>query len=223
MIWEAAASAFSLYRALRAVNPSPYMFYLALGSQAVAGASPEVMARVEDGFLVSTSPATGAEAGRVTGFLGQVILEQARSPALRGGGDVVITGAMTLQRFWTMPAAQRALFVVADGRIAIAALALTTDTSALTAAGNDLGFEQAGAGQSEHRPHTLAAARNQVAGELGDQRNLALHAFKNNGVDAIHIGGDERHYRIERGLALVVQRMNGSGHGAALAGQRRFS
>jgi anthranilate synthase component 1 len=43
-----AASPFDVYRCLRTVNPSPYMFYLALGSDAVAGASPEVMARVED-------------------------------------------------------------------------------------------------------------------------------------------------------------------------------
>jgi anthranilate synthase component 1 len=46
-----AAAPFDVYRRLRAVNPSPYMFYLALGGQAVAGASPEVMARLEDGEL----------------------------------------------------------------------------------------------------------------------------------------------------------------------------
>jgi anthranilate synthase component I len=46
-----AAAPFDVYRCLRTVNPSPYMFYLALGTDAVAGASPEVMARVEDGEL----------------------------------------------------------------------------------------------------------------------------------------------------------------------------
>ena len=46
-----AAAPFDVYRCLRTVNPSPYMFYLALGAQALAGASPEVMARVEDGEL----------------------------------------------------------------------------------------------------------------------------------------------------------------------------
>src|SRR5262249_29767629 len=35
----------------RTVNPSPYHFYLALGGDCIAGASPEVMARVEDGEL----------------------------------------------------------------------------------------------------------------------------------------------------------------------------
>ena len=47
-----AAAPFNVYRCLRTVNPSPYMFYLALGPHALAGASPEVMARVEDGELV---------------------------------------------------------------------------------------------------------------------------------------------------------------------------
>ena len=46
-----AAAPFDVYRCLRTVNPSPYMFYLALGTDFVAGASPEVMTRVEDGEL----------------------------------------------------------------------------------------------------------------------------------------------------------------------------
>ncbi len=40
---------FSAYRALRSLNPSPYMFHLALGEEVVVGASPEVMVRVEGG------------------------------------------------------------------------------------------------------------------------------------------------------------------------------
>ncbi len=45
------AAPINVYRCLRTVNPSPYHFYLALGRDHVAGASPEVMARVEDGEL----------------------------------------------------------------------------------------------------------------------------------------------------------------------------
>jgi anthranilate synthase component 1 len=45
------AAPFNVYRCLRTVNPSPYHFYLALGRDHVAGASPEVMARAEDGEL----------------------------------------------------------------------------------------------------------------------------------------------------------------------------
>ena len=38
---------FTSYRALRAINPSPYMFHLAMGEETLVGASPEVMVRVE--------------------------------------------------------------------------------------------------------------------------------------------------------------------------------
>ena len=43
------APAFEIYRALRQINPSPYMFYLELGDFQIAGASPEMLVRVEDG------------------------------------------------------------------------------------------------------------------------------------------------------------------------------
>jgi anthranilate synthase component 1 len=42
-------SPFDVYRALRQINPSPYMFYLDFGSFVLLGASPEVMVRVEGG------------------------------------------------------------------------------------------------------------------------------------------------------------------------------
>ncbi len=53
-----AAAPLNVYRCLRTVNPSPYMFYLALGDHALAGASPEVMVRVEDGE-VTVRPIAG--------------------------------------------------------------------------------------------------------------------------------------------------------------------
>jgi anthranilate synthase component 1 len=42
-----AASPLSLYRALRSLNPSPYMFYYDLGDFHVVGASPEILVRKE--------------------------------------------------------------------------------------------------------------------------------------------------------------------------------
>lgn len=50
--------AFTLYRQLRVVNPSPYMFYLDLGDFHIVGASPEQMVKVENG-VVSTHPIAG--------------------------------------------------------------------------------------------------------------------------------------------------------------------
>lgn len=40
--------AFNIYRVLRTVNPSPYLFYLKLDGVAIVGSSPEVMVRAED-------------------------------------------------------------------------------------------------------------------------------------------------------------------------------
>jgi anthranilate synthase component 1 len=46
-----AAHPFDVYRALRAINPSPYMFYLDLGDAQLVGTSPEMLVRVEDGKI----------------------------------------------------------------------------------------------------------------------------------------------------------------------------
>lgn len=40
---------FDIYRAVRAVNPSPYMFYLKCGELRIAGSSPEILVTVKDG------------------------------------------------------------------------------------------------------------------------------------------------------------------------------
>ena len=50
--------AFDIYRVLRVVNPSPYMFYLDFDDVKLIGSSPEVMVRVEDG-LVTLRPIAG--------------------------------------------------------------------------------------------------------------------------------------------------------------------
>ena len=49
---------FEIYRALRTINPSPYMFYFDYGEYQIVGASPEVLVRVEDG-MVMTRPLAG--------------------------------------------------------------------------------------------------------------------------------------------------------------------
>jgi len=49
---------FEVYRALRTINPSPYMFFFDFGDFHIVGASPEVLVRVEDGH-VTTRPLAG--------------------------------------------------------------------------------------------------------------------------------------------------------------------
>ncbi|MEX1255492.1 MAG: anthranilate synthase component I [Dehalococcoidia bacterium] len=53
-----AAHPFEVYRALRMVNPSPYMYYLELGDLHVVGASPEMLVRIENG-VIETHPIAG--------------------------------------------------------------------------------------------------------------------------------------------------------------------
>lgn len=48
----------NVYRALRLINPSPYMYYLNFGDYQIVGASPEMLVRVENG-IVQTGPIAG--------------------------------------------------------------------------------------------------------------------------------------------------------------------
>jgi anthranilate synthase component 1 len=52
------ATALDLYRALRRVNPSPYLFLLELGDLALVGSSPETLVKLEDG-RASLNPIAG--------------------------------------------------------------------------------------------------------------------------------------------------------------------
>jgi anthranilate synthase component 1 len=58
------ADPFDVYRAVRSVNPSPYMFYLVFGDTKLVGASPEILVTEENGTvtirpLAGTRPRTG--------------------------------------------------------------------------------------------------------------------------------------------------------------------
>jgi anthranilate synthase component 1 len=52
------AEPFSVYRALRHVNPSPYMYFIRMGAVSVVGSSPEMLVRVE-GVRTETHPIAG--------------------------------------------------------------------------------------------------------------------------------------------------------------------
>ncbi|MFO0930046.1 MAG: anthranilate synthase component I [Gemmataceae bacterium] len=55
---ETRARPFDVYRALRVVNPSPFLFYVRAGNLFLVGSSPEIMCRVE-GDLVTIRPLAG--------------------------------------------------------------------------------------------------------------------------------------------------------------------
>jgi anthranilate synthase component I len=60
------AAPFDIYRALRTINPSPYMFYLDCGGFQLVGASPEILVRVEDGKVMTRPLAGTRRRGRTT-------------------------------------------------------------------------------------------------------------------------------------------------------------
>ncbi len=54
----AKAAPFEIYRALRTINPSPYMFFFDFNDFHIIGSSPEILVRVENG-MVATRPLAG--------------------------------------------------------------------------------------------------------------------------------------------------------------------
>src|SRR5262249_28488009 len=55
---ETKAKPFDIYRVLRVVNPSPFLFYLPYGEYSLIGSSPEILVRVEDS-VVTIRPLAG--------------------------------------------------------------------------------------------------------------------------------------------------------------------
>jgi len=55
---DVAVDPFTVYRALRYVNPSPYMYFIRMGPLSIVGSSPEMLVRVE-GRRVETHPIAG--------------------------------------------------------------------------------------------------------------------------------------------------------------------
>jgi anthranilate synthase component 1 len=60
------ASPLSLYRALRSINPSPYMFYYDMGDHHVVGSSPEILVRLEHDVVESDSSQNPPNSATVT-------------------------------------------------------------------------------------------------------------------------------------------------------------
>ncbi|HZS02610.1 MAG TPA: anthranilate synthase component I [Chloroflexota bacterium] len=73
-----AAAPFAIYRALRAVNPSPYMYFLDWGEFQLVGASPELLVMVENGQVV-TNPIAGTRPRGATPERDAALAEELRA------------------------------------------------------------------------------------------------------------------------------------------------
>ena len=72
------ATPLDIYRALRTVNPSPYMYFLAMDDFHIIGASPELLVRAEDG-VVETHPIAGTRARGATREADSALEEELRA------------------------------------------------------------------------------------------------------------------------------------------------
>jgi anthranilate synthase component 1 len=72
---ETRARPFDIYRALRVLNPSPFMFYLKAGPTVLVGSSPEIMVRVE-GDLATIRPLAGTRKRGATSDEDQKLAEE---------------------------------------------------------------------------------------------------------------------------------------------------
>ncbi len=66
---------FDIYRALRVINPSPYMYYLQMDDLTVAGSSPEVLVRCEEG-KIELRPIAGTRRRGTTDIEDQDLMEE---------------------------------------------------------------------------------------------------------------------------------------------------
>ncbi len=79
-----AVDPFDIYRSLRVVNPSPYMFYLQIDGGMLVGSSPEILCKVEDGLVTSRPLAGTRRRGKDPGedeALGRELLDDAKDRA----------------------------------------------------------------------------------------------------------------------------------------------
>jgi anthranilate synthase component 1 len=80
---ELRADPFAVYRALRTVNPSPYLFFLRLGQASLVGSSPEVLVRLEDGAVEERPIAGTHPRGRTEEEDGRLAAELQADPKER--------------------------------------------------------------------------------------------------------------------------------------------
>jgi anthranilate synthase component 1 len=73
-----AVDPFNIYRALRVINPSPYMYYLDIGEAKIVGSSPEILVRVENGKIV-LRPIAGTRKRGATETLDRTLEEELKN------------------------------------------------------------------------------------------------------------------------------------------------
>ena len=148
-----AAAPFDVYRALRHINPSPYMFFIRMGREAIVGASPEMLVRVE-GRHVETHPIAGTRRRGATPDEDQRLAEELRKNEKEKAehvmlvdlgrndiGRVAEVGTVRVPQFMTLERYSHVMHLVsrvegqlAEGRDRLDALVATFPAGTLTGA-----------------------------------------------------------------------------------------
>lgn len=138
---QSAADPFDVYRALRVVNPSPFMFYVKSPRCILVGASPEILCRAEDG-VVTNRPLAGTRRRGTTAdedaSLEQELLADPKDRAehimlvdlgrndvgrVAAAGSVKLSDVMTVERYsHVMHICSNVTGRLADGKTAVDAL-----------------------------------------------------------------------------------------------------
>jgi anthranilate synthase component 1 len=144
---------FDVYRALRHINPSPYMFFIRFGSDSIVGASPEMLVRVE-GRHVETHPIAGTRRRGRTDQDDQELSDELRHNEKERAehvmlvdlgrndvGRVAAVGSVRVPQFMTLERYSHVMHLVsrvegrlADGRDRLDALVATFPAGTLTGA-----------------------------------------------------------------------------------------
>ena len=181
-------SPFSLYRRLRATNPSPYMFYMRLPGTVLAGSSPEVLISCESGKLrlcpIAGTRSRGADPAEDALF-GDLLLQDPKEQAehvmlvdlgRNDLGRIARPGSVNLERFMeverfshVMHLTSRISAQLSPGHDALDVLGATLPAGTVSGAPKVRAMEIIA--QEEQRPRGLYAG---AAGWLGLDKN-AVH------------------------------------------------
>ena len=189
---EVAAPPFDVYRALRHINPSPYMFFIRMGQDAIVGASPEMLVRVE-GRHVETHPIAGTRRRGTTPDEDQRLAEELRRNEKERAehvmlvdlgrndiGRVAEVGSVRVPQFMALERYSHVMHLVsrvegrlADDRDRLDALVATFPAGTLTGAPED-------PRDADHRRARAVAARpvrrgRRLSGLRGQPRFLHRH------------------------------------------------
>jgi anthranilate synthase component 1 len=147
------ADPFNVYRALRAVNPSPFMFYLKSPQVRLVGSSPEIMCRVEDRVITNRPLAGTRRRGKTEAEDKQLEQELLADPKERAEhvmlvdlgrndvgrvaelGSIRLSEIMTVERYsHVMHISSEVIGKLAEGKTAFDALRATLPVGTVTGA-----------------------------------------------------------------------------------------